>query len=62
VKVALVAFAGTVMEDGTVTAAVLLARFTASPPEPAFEFKVIVQVSLSAPVTDVLLHVKVLNI
>jgi hypothetical protein len=50
----LVAFAGTVTVDGTVTAVLLLARFTIIPPEGAPPFSVTVQVSVPAPVIEAL--------
>jgi hypothetical protein len=48
VKVALVAFAATVTEAGTVTELLLLARLTACPPAPAAALSVTVQASLPA--------------
>ena len=52
VKLALVAPAGTVMDEGTVTALLLLDRLTASPPLPAAAESVTVQASVPAPVMD----------
>jgi hypothetical protein len=49
VNPALVAPAGTVTADGTVTALLLLARLTARPPLPAAAFSVTVQVSAADP-------------
>jgi len=54
VKLALVAPAATVTVDGTVTALLLLARFTATPPLPAAEFNVTVHESDAAPVNELL--------
>ena len=48
--------AGTVTEVGTVIALPPLARLTSSPPLGAAEDNVTVQVSLPAPVMDVLAH------
>ena len=45
-KLALVAPAGTVTDDGTVTAALLLERFTGNPPVAAAAFSVTVQLSV----------------
>jgi len=56
VNVALVAVAGTVIEDGTVTALLLLARLTARPPVGAEPERLTVQTSASDPVIEVLLH------
>jgi hypothetical protein len=55
-KLALVAPAATVSEAGTVTAALLLARFTVNPPLAAASFRVTVQASVPAPVIDALLQ------
>ena len=52
VKFALVAPAATVTEAGTVTAALLLARLTASPPLAAAAFSVTVQLSVPEPISD----------
>ena len=54
VKAALVAVAGTITEPGTVTALLLLARLTLTPPVGAEPDKLTVQVSASDPVMDVL--------
>jgi hypothetical protein len=54
VNPALVAFAGTVTVAGIVTAALLLDRLITSPPLAAAAFSVTVQVSVPAPVMDVL--------
>jgi hypothetical protein len=61
VNPALVAPAGTVTEAGTVTAGLLLARFTVCPPAVAAAFKVTVQLSTPAPVHDVLPQISPLN-
>jgi hypothetical protein len=61
VNPALVAFAATVTEAGTVTAALLLARLTVKPPLPAAALSVTVQLSLPAPVIDALLQERALN-
>jgi len=61
VNPALVAFAATVTVAGTVTAALLLARFTVKPPLPAAAVSVTVQLSLPAPVIDALLQESALN-
>ena len=60
-KLALLAPDATVTEAGTVTAALLLARVTASPPLAAAAFKVTVQLSVPAPVIDPLLQLSALN-
>jgi hypothetical protein len=52
VKLALVAPAVTVMDAGTFTAALLLARLTANPPLAAAVFSDTVQLSVPAPVID----------
>jgi hypothetical protein len=52
----LVALAGTVKVGGTVTTALLLDRFTLSPPLGAAEFSVTVQESVPDPVIDALLQ------
>lgn len=52
VNTALAAPAGTVTEAGTVTALLLLARFTAKPPGAAAVFSVTVQASVPAPVIE----------
>ena len=44
--------AATVIDAGTVTAELLLARFTANPPAAAAVFKVTVQASVPEPVRD----------
>jgi hypothetical protein len=61
VNPALVAPAGTVTEAGTVTARLLLARFTVCPPLAAAAFKVTVQLSTPVPVQDVLPQISPLN-
>jgi hypothetical protein len=61
VKVAEVAPAATVTDDGTTTAVLLLARLTAWPPLPAAAFSVAVQVSVPAPVSDPLAQLRLLN-
>ena len=58
----MVAAAGTVMDDGTVTKALLEARFTIRPPFGADPDKVTVQVSASAPVMEVVLHASALTV
>jgi hypothetical protein len=61
VNTVLVAFAGTVTVPGTVTAALLLDRFTLSPPDGAAAFRVTVQESVPELVMDVLLQERALN-
>jgi hypothetical protein len=61
VNPALVALAGTTTVAGTETDALLLVRLTVTPPLPAAELSITVQVSLPAPVTDALLHDNELN-
>jgi hypothetical protein len=61
VNPALVAFAGTSTVAGTVTDALLLVRPTLTPPLPAAELSVTVQLSLPAPVIDALLQDNPLN-
>jgi hypothetical protein len=61
VKAALVALAGTVTEEGTVSAALLLARPTLAPPVGAAAVRVTVQASVPAPVMEALLQVIALN-
>lgn len=61
VKPVLVAFAGTTTVAGTVTAVLLLLSPTLTPPLPAGELSVTVQVSLPAPVRDALLQENPLN-
>ena len=56
-KLALLDPAGTVTEFGTVTAELLLANATASPPLAAAVFSVTVQLSVPAPVIDPFAHV-----
>jgi hypothetical protein len=56
VNAALVAFAGTITEAGTLTAALLLDSFTDCPPLPAAELSVTVQTSVPDPVIDALLQ------
>ena len=53
--------AATVTEAGTVTAELLLARFTANPPLAAATFSVTVQLSVPAPVIDPLVQLSPLN-
>ena len=62
VNPALVALAGTTTVAGTVTAVLLLVRPTLTPPLPAAELSVTVQLSLPAPVSEALLQVKELNV
>lgn len=57
----LLAPAGTVTEAGTVTALLVLARFTAKPPVAAAAFSVAVQLSVPAPVIEPLEQVSALN-
>jgi len=61
VNPALVALAGTVTVAGTLTAALVLARLTLTPPLGAAALSVTVQLSLPAPVIDALLQVSPLN-
>jgi hypothetical protein len=56
-----VAPAGTVTEDGTVTALLLLARFTAKPPLAAAAFSVTMQLSVPAPVIEPLAQLRLLR-
>ncbi|MGA9472155.1 MAG: hypothetical protein WBV36_06810 [Terriglobales bacterium] len=58
---ALVEFVGTITTVGTVTAEVLLDRFTLSPPPGAAELRVTVQTSVLAPVMVRLLQDSKLN-
>ena len=58
---ALVAPAATITEAGTVTALLLLVKFTARPPGPAVAFSVTMQESVPAPVIDALVHVSPLS-
>jgi hypothetical protein len=60
-KLAVVDPATTVTEAGTLTAELLLARFTAKPPLAAAALTVTVQLSLPAPVTAAWLQLKELN-
>jgi hypothetical protein len=62
VKPALVAFAGTISVDGTVTAALLLVIATLKPPLGAAPLKVTVHASVPAPVIEALPHEKALNV
>ena len=62
VKLVLVALAGTTTVAGTVTAVLLLLNPTLTPPLPAAELSVTVQLSLPAPVKDALLQDKELNV
>ena len=57
-KVALVALDRTLTVEGTVTEELLLARFTVKPPLAAAAFKLTVQASVPAPVSDALVHVR----
>jgi len=61
VKLALVAPAATVAEDGTVTAVTLLDRLTAWPPVPAAAFKVTLQASVPDPVIELFVQLKLLS-
>ena len=61
VKVAVVAPAATVTLAGTVTAELLLARFTANPPPAAATLSVTVQLSVPAPVIDPLVQFNALS-
>ena len=61
VKAALVAFAGTATEAGTVTDELLLERLTLSPPLGAAAFSVTAQASVPCPAKDALLQVNPLN-
>jgi hypothetical protein len=61
VNVVLVAFAGTVTVAGSVTAELLLAKPTLSPPLPAAAFRVTVQVSVPDPVIEVLVQLSAFN-
>ena len=56
-----VAPAGTVTEDGTVTALLLLARFIAKPPLAAAAFSVTMQLSVPAPVIEPLAQLRLLK-
>jgi hypothetical protein len=60
--VALLALAFTSTEVGTVTALLLLARITVSPPLAAAAFSVTVQLSLPAPVMELLLQLSELRV
>ncbi len=62
VNPALVALAGTTTAAGTVTAALLLLNPTLTPPLPAAELSVTVQLSPPAPVGEALLQDKQLNV
>ena len=61
VKLPVVAPAATVTLAGTVTAELLLTRLTANPPLAAAAFKVTVQLSVPAPVTDPLVQLNALS-
>jgi hypothetical protein len=61
VKPALVAPDATVADAGTVTAELLLDRFTANPPLAAAAFSVTVQPSVPAPVRELLAQVSPVN-
>jgi hypothetical protein len=56
VNTALIAFAGTITVAGTETAALLLDKFTLSPPFAGAALNVTVQESASDPVMDLLLQ------
>jgi hypothetical protein len=60
-KLAVVAPAMTVTEDGTETDELLLARFTVEPPVAAAVFSVTVQASVPAPVIEELVHERPLS-
>jgi hypothetical protein len=62
VKLVLVAPDATVTEAGTVTAELLLARATVSPPLAAAAFSMTVQLSVPAPVIDPLAQLKALKL
>jgi hypothetical protein len=62
VNAALVAVAGTVTEPGTVTALLLLARLTITPPAGAMPDKLTVHESARDPVIEVLLHETALTV
>jgi hypothetical protein len=62
VNPALVALAGTTTVAGTVTAVLLLLNPTLTPPLPAAELSVTVQLSLPAPVSEALLQDTELNV
>jgi hypothetical protein len=55
-KLAFVAFATTITDAGTVTAALLLARLTANPPAGAAPVRLTVQASDPVPVIEALLQ------
>ena len=57
----LVALAGTITDAGTVTAGLLLDRFTCMPPSAAAVLKIKVQASVPDPVIEPLLQEKELN-
>jgi hypothetical protein len=61
VNAALVAFAGTVTEDGTATAVLFVARATVSPLPVAAALSVTVQVSSTHPVIDRVVQVRALG-
>jgi hypothetical protein len=61
VNTVLAAFAGTVTVPGTVTAGLLLDRFTLSPPDGAAALSVNVQESVPGPAMDALLQKRALN-
>jgi hypothetical protein len=61
-KAALVAPAATITEDGTVTVALLLARFTEKPPSAAAAFNVTVHASVPEPIIELLLHASDVNV
>lgn len=61
-KPALVAFAATITDAGTVTDSLLLDRCTANPPPGAAAVRLTVQASAPAPVIDALLHDTLLRV
>ncbi len=62
VKLAEVPPAATLMAAGTVTAALLLVRFTVRPPAVAAEFSATAQLSVPAPVIDPVAQVTLVNL
>lgn len=62
VNAALVALAGTVTDEGTETATLLLDRLTTSPPLGATPLRETVHASVPDPVTEALLHDSALNV
>jgi hypothetical protein len=61
-KLAVVAPVATVTEAGTITAELLLARLTRTPPLAEAAFRVTVQLSVPTPVIDPLLQLSPLNV